>query len=391
MSSQPVKQLSLDEFRRVVQSARQIAKGPEFFRRRGPGELNELRVLRRWNSHTPSLLDVWGGGYLLRWYGKGTVVDPGVSFLRLLNLYTPYGLQDLNMIVATHDHFDHCGDLGTLVSLLRVYNGLKKDEHGKKHFWDLVVSHGVADQLGPILVHPDNAGAIRWRRTLAPQDLARMPTPDRPVADNPEEISAKYSYTLRAVKSFHKELLGENTGFGVHITLADTGKRIVISSDTAIGRATQGVDGVELVEGYRGANLLVLHVGTMEDPGGGRLPQHLGFAGVVEVLSRLAGDETLELVVLSEWGYEFGRLGLWGRSRFAELVVKELERRNPGRFFAALEGTPSGENRIPILPADLNLRISLPDFGVWPDGAQKPVPAVDIRASEGIDRIRYLV
>jgi ribonuclease BN (tRNA processing enzyme) len=383
--------LSLDEFRIAVQAARKIAKGPDFFRRRGPDGLNELRVLRRWNSHTPSLLDVWGGGYFLRWQGKGTVIDPGVSFLRLFSLYTPYGLQDVNMIVATHDHFDHCGDLGTLIGFLRAYNGLKKDQRGKKHPWDLMLSHGVADQLGPLLVHPDNAGAIRWRKALPPQDVTSMTTSGRSAVGNPKRISTKYRYTLQAMKSFHNELLGENTGFGVHITLASPRKHIVVSSDTAIARRTKRVDGDELVEGYRGANLLILHVGTMEDPGESRLPQHLGFNSVVEVLSRLADDETLELVVLSEWGYEFGRLGLWGRSRFTELVVEELERRNCRRFFAAVEGAPPYGNKIPILPADLNLRISLPDFGVWPDGAQKPVPAVDIRASEGIDRIRYLV
>lgn len=378
------------DFAKAVESARKIAKGPDFFRRRDTGKLNELRVLRRWNSHTPSLLDVWGGGYFLRWRRKGTIIDPGVSFLRLFSLYAPYGLRDVNMIVATHDHFDHCGDLGTLVSLLRAYNSLRKDQRRKKHVWDLVVSHGVADQLGPLLVHPDNAGTIRWRKALPPQDVTSMPASGRPAAGNPRTLSTKYHYTLRALKALHNELLGESTGFGVRITLAGTGKCIVISSDTAMAPGAKRANGDELLEGYRGANLLILHVGTMEKPGESRLKQHLGFNGVVEVLSRLAKDKALELVVLSEWGYEFGRLGLWGRSRFTELVVEELERRNCRRFFAAVDGAPPGESRIPILPADLNLRISLPDFGVWPDGAKDAVPAVNIRASEGIDRIRYL-
>jgi hypothetical protein len=377
-------------FAEDVQAAREKVKGPEFFRRRGPGEVNELRILRRWNSHTPSLLNVWGGGYFLRWRGKGTVIDPGVTFLRLLNQNTPYGLRDVDMVVATHDHPDHCGDLGTLITVLRACNALKEYPPRKKHLWDVVVSHGVADQLGAILVHPENARVLRWRKALPPQNVTGMPASGRSAAGNPKRISMKYRYRLKAVKAFHNELLGESTGFGVHITLADPPKHIVVSSDTAIGGETQGADGSELVEGYRGANLLVLHVGTMENPDESRLKQHLGFTGVVEVLSRLVDSEALELVVLSEWGYEFGRLGLRGRSRFTELVVKELEQRNCYRFFAAVEGAPPGAGRIPILPADLDLRISLPDFGVWPDGAKEAVPAVDIRANEGIDRIRYL-
>jgi len=169
----------VSEFAEAVQSALAIAKGPDFFRRRGPEQLNEFRVLRRWNSHSPSLLDVWGGGYLLRWQGKGTIIDPGVSFLRLLNLHTAYGLQDLDMIVATHDHFDHCGDLGTLISLLRAYNDPKKVPPNPQHPWDLVVSHGVADQLGPMLTHPENTDIVHWKKALPPpgdrQHLRHLP------------------------------------------------------------------------------------------------------------------------------------------------------------------------------------------------------------------------
>ena len=48
---------------------------------------NELRVLRRWNSHTPMLQFSYGGGYLLRWQDKGTVIDPGVTFLDIGSRY----------------------------------------------------------------------------------------------------------------------------------------------------------------------------------------------------------------------------------------------------------------------------------------------------------------
>ena len=77
----------VSEFAKAVQAALKIAKGPDFFRRTDPGELNEFRVLRRWNSHTPSLLDVWGGGYFLRWQRKGTVID-----LSTRNLWQLYGV-----------------------------------------------------------------------------------------------------------------------------------------------------------------------------------------------------------------------------------------------------------------------------------------------------------
>ena len=65
----------------AIEESSRIAKGPDLFWRQSPVEPDHLRVLRRWNSHTPSLLDVWGGGYFLRWKGCGTVIDPGASFV----------------------------------------------------------------------------------------------------------------------------------------------------------------------------------------------------------------------------------------------------------------------------------------------------------------------
>jgi hypothetical protein len=258
--------------------------------------------------------------------------------------------------------------------------------------WDLVVSHGVAAQLGTLLVHPDNAEIIRCQMAQLPEEITGVAATGGSAAGNPESISTKYGYRLATVSAFHDELLRDSTGFGVRLTLDSEPKSIVISSDTAIARELAVTHGSELVDGYRGANLLILHVGSIEKRGESRLPQHLGFTGVVEVLSKLAVDNSLQLVVLSEWGYEFGRLGLWGRSRFTELVVEALNNSSGGRdkYFAAVDGAPPVAGKVPVLPADLNLRISLPDLGVWPDDKPDAVPAVNIRAIEGAAGIRYV-
>ena len=59
-------------FAEQVERARRISKGPEMFLRcaEDMGDQPEFRVLRRWNSHTPALMDVHGGGYFLRWHGS---------------------------------------------------------------------------------------------------------------------------------------------------------------------------------------------------------------------------------------------------------------------------------------------------------------------------------
>ena len=382
---------ALARFADEVAEALDKAKGPDFFTRCGPQELDELRVLRRWNSHTAALLHVWGGGYFLRWKGLGTIIDPGVSFLRLFELYTNYGLQDIDMILATHDHVDHCHDLGILISLTRAFNkwGKKQKKPLDEHFLDVVVSHGVADEFASVLTNSENGRNLRWRKALPPASVVQASTqPGRARLGGPASVSRKYGYKLAALPAFHTELLGENTGMGLGITLNGCKKKIVISSDTALARDPGSLDAGELVRAYEGADLLILHVGSMDEPRMARLPQHLGSTGVIKILEGLT--KRPELVVLTEWGYEFGRNKLRGRTRFTELVAQELQGRGC-RYFAAVEGAAAPkDDATPILPADLSLRISLPGFKVHSEREGEPVAARDIRAVERGARIRYV-
>ena len=390
MTKRPTLSPALARFAGEIAKALKIAKGPDLFTRHGPQRMNELRVLRRWNSHTPALLDVWGGGYFLRWNERGTIIDPGASFLRLFELCTDYGLQDIDMILATHDHVDHCHDLGILISLMRAFNKWGKQQKPPlaEHFLDAVVSHGVADQFASVLTNPENVSSLRWRKALPPARIATVSTqPGRPRRGHPKSIPKRYDYKLAALPAFHTELLGESTGMGLGITLNGCSKKIVISSDTALARGPRSLSARELVRAYKGANLLILHVGSMEEPGKARLPQHLGSTGVIEILQGLAAKPP-ELVVLSEWGYEFGRMKLRGRSRFTELIAGELQNRGCP-YFAAVEGAAAPDKATPILPADLNLSISLPNFEVRSDVTGKPVPARNIRAKERGALLRY--
>lgn len=410
----PETQVFVDE----MEEARKISKGPELFWRTAPVDPQggEIRILRRWNSHTPSMFNVWGGGYFIRWCGQGTIVDPGCSFIRLFQGQTSYGLGDIHMVIVTHDHIDHCQDFGTLISLFRGYNQWRDERGQPPRTWDLVMSHGVADQFGSLLVHPENAPFLRWSKilpskALPPSEVKRVhPIPriargkTRKDMANWEpyivecsefyrkEIVKKYKYHLHAMPTVHRELLGEHTGMGLRFTLTPGNKTLVISGDTGI---TDKSD----LEHYKGANLLILHVGTMEKPGEPRLEEHLGLGGVVKILAKLEEKrERPQLVVLTEWGYEFGRLQpsdqslrqLGGRSHFTILVEGELRKRGCSAYFAAVSGAKPGKNQqTPIIPADVDLRIHLPDFKVWSEDKKDFVSAAQIRAEEKAERIIF--
>jgi hypothetical protein len=417
-----------------MQEALRIAKVPDLFRRVISPDvgLGEIRVLRRWNSYTPSVRNAWGGGYFLRWNDKGTVVDPGCSFIRLFQAHTSYGIADIDMVIVTHDHLDHSQDVGTLISLFREYNKWLNQEHRCPRRWDLLMSYGTEDQINSLLVHKDNAPFLRWSRVLPaadsdpswtqmgvahedqlllhPLNKVQPPPFEAPEGETPycdaalasyfsdcrRTIAADYQYLLTPIPTDHRELFGDRTGFGLRLQLLPTTPTmpsIVISGDTAFDS--------RLAEFYRGADLVILHVGTMEGASGTRLPAHLGLLGVTGTLSRLVSDPKRRkprLVVLTEWGYEFGRLpvrgSMAGRSRFTALVEESLHRLGCHEYVAAVPGH-CAIGKIPIIPADIGLRISLPDLRVWAvdqsseQETEAFVPADRVCADEWGDQIVY--
>ena len=430
-------------FAEEVEQARWIAKGPSIFWRTAGTDpqapKGEIRILRRWNSHTPSVLDVFGGGYILRWRGKGTVIDPGCGFIRMLQKLTSYGLGDIDMVVSTHDHIDHCEDLGTLVTLLREFNkwGIVKGESGFPRTMDVLVSHGVAAQFASVLTHPENAPFLRWSKILPPARVERVRLPPKIALNHDDTLKdlskwpaehlrrlckfysariedpREYAFRMFAMPARHSELLGQNTSMGLRFELCDADPpcSIVISGDTGVCSPSEierpcyknNVSARTLAEYYKGAHLLVLHVGTMEKVDATtRVPEregeHLGLIGVIEILeelSRIAQAEGVglpKLVVLTEWGYEFGRLGLRGRTAFTRHVVNELRGRGKtgNSFFAAVKGERNTEGGIPVIPADVNLRIRLPDLEVWSDKkGSRFVPRTQIEAEEQVEEIVY--
>ncbi len=104
-----------------------VARPPDAEERAGAPAL-ELVCMRRYSSFfpflpRPSASRVLGGGYFVRVLEAndppfGIVIDPGPSFLD--NLYRcGYCLDDIHLIVVTHDHADHIAALDALLSLMR--------------------------------------------------------------------------------------------------------------------------------------------------------------------------------------------------------------------------------------------------------------------------------
>jgi ribonuclease BN (tRNA processing enzyme) len=320
-----------------VKAIHQDLHNIEFFQRGATVRGNELRVLRRWNSHTPMLQFSYGGGYLLRWQGKGTVIDPGITFLDVFQrghpvegLTKPHHMEDIDLVVVTHDHADHCEDLGMLLVFLRNYNKEYEKTPGfVAHTIDLVQSIG-AHFRSVILV--DNAENRAFVRAIDVPPPRRKPASHRPLDLKP------YNMQIEEFCTDHTEVLGDRSALGFRMKLYDGKNVVFVYCDTGDTRYNP-----ELREQYHDADLLLLHVGTMQDEKGDG--EHLCFGGVVEILKDLEQHGELhgrpKLVLLGEWGEEFR--GPDYRRRFAELA----------KSVAGYNG--------PVLPADLGMRIQLDD------------------------------
>ena len=96
------------------------------------GDKPVLAILRDWSSSLPlvercrpnaqnadqsrGISECRGGGYFLRWRGKGLVIDPGLDFLRNFH-QIGFHFSQINGIVVSHNHPDHNADLKSLDDL----------------------------------------------------------------------------------------------------------------------------------------------------------------------------------------------------------------------------------------------------------------------------------
>lgn len=76
-----------------------------------------LAVLKGWGSAVPLVqggaTGCRGGGYFLKWTGRGLVLDPGYDFLRNFR-EAGFHARETKVVVVTHNHSDHNQDLRAL-------------------------------------------------------------------------------------------------------------------------------------------------------------------------------------------------------------------------------------------------------------------------------------
>lgn len=84
---------------------------------------NYIICLKGWSSSTPEMSlglsernHRFGGGFYIRYNGKGIVIDPGLNFFENLHSNNLF-IQDIDIVIVTHSHIDHNSDLGKIIDM----------------------------------------------------------------------------------------------------------------------------------------------------------------------------------------------------------------------------------------------------------------------------------
>ncbi len=96
---------------------------------------NTLIILRGWGSASPLIEDASsacrGGGYLVKWRGKGLVIDPGLDFLYNFRA-NKFHMREVQAVAVSHDHTDHNFDLMALDDIFYEMAKRAETEEEKK-------------------------------------------------------------------------------------------------------------------------------------------------------------------------------------------------------------------------------------------------------------------
>jgi hypothetical protein len=238
---------------------------------------NMFLNFKKWNSTSPiysSDLST-GGGYMLVWNHKGIVIDPGYDYL--WSFLKIFSIEDIDTVIITHDHPDHCNDVPKILNLLHETNIIKEQNHQRRIKINFCVSLGVHERCREMF----NSEPDVLEQIVLPGEQIFLP---------------RHGLFFKSTHTRHPEISGKDTGFGVRLVSRTLGRLdIGITGDTGYHPG--------LRRAFDGTRILIAHLGRVSDPRTrGFSDKHLSFPGIVTLVSRLS--TVPDLVVVSEFGEE---------------------------------------------------------------------------------------
>jgi ribonuclease BN (tRNA processing enzyme)/tetratricopeptide (TPR) repeat protein len=233
----------------------------------------EMIVLRRWNSFSPGLFrestGSLGGGYLLRINKdlmegndgvekeenesvENIVIDPGYNFLQNFRS-EGFCIEDIDTIIVTHSHLDHCAELLPIMDLIfqinKRYKDYKKKERKKKRV-SLCLSKGAYKKFSGYADDPD------WQKQL--KDVIILENLDK------KTWMPFKGLRISAIPTPHMDLGGVNA-IGLIIEIDGTvDKNEEISETVRLGFTSDTPWYTEIKDNFDVCDLLCVHLGSIK-------------------------------------------------------------------------------------------------------------------------------
>lgn len=330
----------------------------------------EVIVLRRWNSFSPGLFrestGSLGGGYLLRIKkdfmeendgvekGKNEqveniVIDPGYNFLQNLRREGFY-INDIDTIIITHSHLDHCAELLPTMDLIyqfnKRYESTTNEKQPKKKV-NLCLSLGAYKKFSDFTNES-------WQQQL--KDVIILENLD----------SNKYEpfkgLTISAIPTPHMDLGGVNA-IGLKIKIGENKLCLGFTGDTPWSQ--------KIRKKFKGCDLLCVHLGSIKH-------QEIGYTddryNLKSEPRKISSEKEQRKEVYKKYG-EANHLLFYGTLDFIEccadkdeplIIVGEFGEELKYGLRADLCKKLSKETKIDCLPGDIGLYV-----GIDKDGTKK--------------------
>ena len=284
-------------------------------------------LLKDWSGSSPyvAAIDpeaferqpILGGGYFLKWNGRGTVIDPGIGFVTNF-LSESFHSCEVQHVLTTHMHIDHTADLMALQNLHKEYcdalarhkgtGGTSRSPHPLTHFWDRRTF-----RIGPYI---KTCAGEDGPHELSPSTQPQLP----PEAD----------MTVRAVDSGH---CGDSVALLFVMKVAGKERlRIGLTSDAAPEAAGT------LTQEFHDCDVIILHFSKRDTPDrltGQVKESHLAIGGCIEIIK----GTNAQVYVVAEFS---------------------AEDRKDDRILDTRTIRELAETEATVLPADIGLTLQLP-------------------------------
>jgi len=271
---------------------RQASLFEEYAEKPSSGRDNVFAVLKGWSSSIPFLSpDVTGefeanpckgGGYFIRWGGKGLVIDPGINFVD--NFHREgFHIREIDAVLTTHEHVDHCFDLEQIHDLVHQYNK------------QILTTSSNGEPVGEphrLLYCLDQGSKRQHEDALTPRLNADVEPPVELRAEffPGEEVTRRIGMKITPFKVSHSRAFKP---VGLIVECLDKDSKPIFR----FGFTSDAEYKKDLAGHLKGCNVVVMHLGTthIKDIMGQEMPpHHLGCCGTTKLVQGL--DSPLFLI-----------------------------------------------------------------------------------------------